>query len=48
MGPYIEEIEIMKWYGDKAAHDPQIPILHKNIDDNIEKFKAFLLKLNLK
>lgn len=48
MGQYIEEIEIMKWYGDKAAHDPQIPILHKNIDDNIEKFKAFLLKLNLK
>ena len=48
MRQYIEEIEIMKWYGDKAAHDPQIPILHKNIDDNIEKFKAFLLKLNLK
>lgn len=47
MGNYIEEIEIMKWYGDKAAHDPQIPILHKNIDGNIEKFKAFLLKLNL-
>lgn len=45
---YIGEIEIMKWYRDKAVHDPQIPILHKNIDDNIEKFKAFLLKLNLK
>jgi len=44
----INDIELVKWFGDYSAHDPNSLILVKDIEQNTPKTRAFLINLKLK
>lgn len=49
MNKYIKDIEIVKWFGDNNAHDPNSIIFARDIEHNIvPKTRAFLMNLELK
>ncbi len=44
-----EEMKVVKWFGDKGAHDSRMPIFAKDIQDNIApKVRSFVSNLDLK
>jgi hypothetical protein len=45
---YVEEIKIVKWFGDIGAHDPRTPITADELQNVVPKLKAFLANLELR
>jgi hypothetical protein len=45
---YIDEIKIVKWFGDIGAHDPRTPITANELQLVAPKIKAFLANLELR
>ncbi len=44
-----DDVRIVKWFGDKGAHDPRAPIFADDIRDNVApKVRSFLTSLELK
>lgn len=44
----VDQVKLVKWLGDRAAHDPTFEISPSDIRENIPRVKAFLTDLQLK
>jgi hypothetical protein len=48
IGRYVDEIKLVKWFGDVGAHDSRTPIEPSELQIVAPKLKAFLVNLDLK